>query len=203
MREFREIFTLQVKKKKKGQTGGAQPPVYLHGVASYCYWPPVVRACPGTLGRLMELTIWWGAGGGEAGEGYISASEILQLVSVSERKNEDRYSDLEERKKVSIFGSWWQWCWEIHTVVDLGLNFCSRPTRYLSVQHNWYFFPRAWICRRSTDSWSSSSPALFYPFSLLSGINSLRWVDFPLELQNVPLTSLTIKEFCSNLYSGC
>ena len=53
----------------------------------------------------MELTIWWGAGGGEAGEGYISASEILQLVSVSERKNEDRYSDLEERKKVSIFGS--------------------------------------------------------------------------------------------------
>lgn len=37
MREFREIFTLQVKKKKKGQTGGAQPPVYLHGVASYCY----------------------------------------------------------------------------------------------------------------------------------------------------------------------
>lgn len=47
----------------------------------------------------MELTIWWGAGDGGAGEGYISASEILQLVSVSERKNEDRYSDLEERKK--------------------------------------------------------------------------------------------------------
>lgn len=54
----------------------------------------------------MELTIWWGAGGGETGEGYISASEIRQLVSVSERKNEDRYSDLEERKKkMSIFGS--------------------------------------------------------------------------------------------------
>ena len=40
-----------------------------------------------------------GAEGGEAGEGYISALEILQLVSVSERRNEDRYSDLEERKK--------------------------------------------------------------------------------------------------------
>ena len=40
-----------------------------------------------------------GAGGGEVGEGYISASEILHLVSVNERSNEDRYSDLEERKR--------------------------------------------------------------------------------------------------------
>ena len=47
----------------------------------------------------MELTVWWGTGDGGAREGYISASEILQVVSVSERRNEDRYSDLEERKK--------------------------------------------------------------------------------------------------------
>lgn len=71
--------------------------MYLDGAASCLI--PIIRAYSGTTGHLIEQATC------REREGHmedLSASEILHLSSVNERRDGDRYSDLDERKHFSL-----------------------------------------------------------------------------------------------------
>lgn len=52
MSEMIELSEISILQGKKGQTGGAQPAVYLDGAAGCLI--PIIRACAGTTGHLIE-----------------------------------------------------------------------------------------------------------------------------------------------------